>query len=55
MTREQAIIYWSNHYEAGNTEQNDAVYMAIQALKTAEVLYDKDELRKIVAEVVKIS
>lgn len=33
MTREEAIEYWNNHYEVGNVEQNEAVYMAIMALK----------------------
>lgn len=54
MTREEAIVYWNNHFESGNTEQNDAVYMAIQALENAIVVYDKDELRRIVAQTVKI-
>ena len=54
MTREEAITYWENHYESGNTEQNDAVYMALKALKDATLIYDKDELRRIVAEVILI-
>lgn len=33
MTKEEAIEYWNNHYEVGNTEQNEAVYMAISALE----------------------
>ena len=54
MTREEAIVYWKNHYESGNTEQNDAVYMAIQALGSAKIVYDKDELLRIVHQTVKI-
>lgn len=54
MTREEAIAYWNNHYESGNTEQNDAVYMAIQALENAMVVYDRDELVRIVAQTIKI-
>lgn len=55
MTREEAIVYLNNHFETGNTEQNDAFYLAIQALKHATVIYDRDELRKIVAQTIKIS
>lgn len=54
MTREEAIVYWNNHFEAGNTEQNDAVHMAIQALENATVVYDRDELHRIVAQTIKI-
>ena len=53
MTREDAIVYWKNHFEAGNTEQNDAVHMAIQALENALVVYDHDDLRMIVAQTIK--
>lgn len=54
MTREEAIAYWKNHYESGNTEQNDAVYLALQALETSMVVYDHDDLRRIVAQTIKI-
>ena len=54
MTREEAIVYWNNHFEDGNTEQNDAVYMAIQALKDAMVVYDHDDLLRIVKQNIKI-
>lgn len=54
MTKEEAIAYWENHYENGNTEQNDAVYAAIKALRDASLVYDRDELRRIVAEYVMI-
>ena len=50
MSREEAIAYWENHYESGNTEQNDAVYAAIQALRDATLVYDKEELRRLVAQ-----
>ena len=54
MTREEAIAYWRNHYERGNTEQNDAVYAALQALETAMVVYDSNELKRIVAQTIKM-
>lgn len=54
MTREEAIAYWKNHYENGNTDQNDAVYAAIQALETAMVVYDSNELKRIVAQTIKM-
>ena len=54
MTREEAVVYWRNHFEAGNTEQNDAVYAAIQALESAMVVYDSNELQRIVAQTIKI-
>ena len=54
MTKEEAIVYWSNHYEEGNTEQNDAVYLALQALKNSVVVYDKEELRRLVIQMVKV-
>ena len=54
MTREEAIAYWNNHFETGNTEQNDAVYLALQAFENAMVVYDRDELVRIVARCIKI-
>lgn len=53
MTREEAIVYWRNHFETGNTEQNDAVCLALEALENAMIVYDKDELYRIVARTVK--
>lgn len=54
MTREEAIVYWRNHFESGNTEQNDAVCIALEALENALIVYDSDELRRIVAQTIKI-
>lgn len=54
MTREEAIVYWKNHFETGNTEQNDAVCIALEALENALIVYDSDELRRIVAQTIKI-
>ena len=54
MTREEAIVYWRNHFETGNTEQNDAVCLALDALENAMIVYDKDELYRIVKKTVKI-
>ena len=54
MTREEAIVYWKNHFETGNTEQNDAVCLALEALENALVVYDHDDLRRIVAQTIKI-
>lgn len=54
MTREEAVVYWRNHFESGNTEQNDAVCLALQALENSMIVYDRDELLRIVAQTIKI-
>ena len=54
MTREEAIIYWRNHFETGNTEQNDAVCLALDALENAMIVYNSDELQRIIKQMVKI-
>ena len=38
MTNRDAIEYFQNHQEVGNKEQNDAVYLAIKALRALETV-----------------